>query len=78
MGGGVASELAGPGPVAGSRVRTHRRTPSDGRLPKSSLDNAVKVLQHHKTPAEKGELFLYLFKKRNAFVAVLAKNKTYK
>nr|XP_018669929.1 mitogen-activated protein kinase kinase kinase 11 [Ciona intestinalis] len=36
-----------------NRNRGHKRTPSDGRLPMPSLDNAVMVLQHHKTPAEK-------------------------
>ncbi|XP_076818975.1 uncharacterized protein LOC143464840 [Clavelina lepadiformis] len=53
MGGGIAPE---PGHTQGNhygRARGHRRTPSDGRVPMSSLDNAVKVLQYHKTPAEK-------------------------
>nr|CAB3263622.1 MAPKKK9/10/11 mitogen-activated protein kinase kinase kinase 10 [Phallusia mammillata] len=53
MGGGMTSDTGTGGAVTSSRARGHRRTPSDGRLPKSSLDNAVKVLQHHKTPAEK-------------------------
>jgi len=48
------SDLGGLGSVAGSKSKGHRRTPSDGRLPMKGLDNAVKVLTHHKTPAEKG------------------------
>ena len=58
MGGGTSGTsgtAAGTGLYVG-RAKGHRRTPSDGRLPMPSLDNAVRVLQHHKTPAEKGKL----------------------
>lgn len=33
--------------------RGHRRTPSDGRVPMPSLDNAVKVLVSHKAVSER-------------------------
>ena len=54
---GGASGVTGMGTGSGKLVgrKGHRRTPSDGRLPMPSLDNAVRVLQHHKTPAEKGK-----------------------
>ena len=58
MGVGSSSSGANTSGSAGTqagKTRTHRRTPSDGRLPMPSLDNAVRVLKHHKTPAERGK-----------------------
>ena len=43
-------------PINSSRRRGHQRKLSDGRG-MAPLDDAVRILQHHKTPAEKGEEF---------------------